>query len=254
MTRVPRWMVVGLLMASGAAAAESVPATVEWAERVNLGVPVSGVVHSVAVELDDRVSQGQELLRLEATPFEARAKRAEARLRLAQAAHAEQTRALERAQELYDRGALSNVELDHARLQAVEAESGLHAAEAEAEIARFELAKSRIVAPFDGWVVARAVNAGEIVSSELAPQPLLTLARADAFVARARVTRSALDTLAKDQAVRVRSGDRTVPGTVQRIGHAPEPGGSEPLYALDVRFAATDGAPRVGDQVSVEWP
>jgi len=248
------WVAVGFLAIAGVVGAESFPATIEWAERVNLGVPVSGIVEAVAVEVDDRVSQGQELLRLEATPFKARAKRAEARLRHARAVHAEQARALERATELYDRGALSNVEFDHAKLRQVETESGLHAAQADVEIARFELEKSRIAAPFDAWVVARAVNAGEIVSSELAPKTLLALARADAYVARARVPRAALAGLDKGQAVSVRIGEHAVAGTVQRIGRTPEAGPEGAQYTVDVRFQAADGAPRVGDAVTVEWP
>ncbi|MDH3638531.1 MAG: efflux RND transporter periplasmic adaptor subunit [Gammaproteobacteria bacterium] len=248
-----RWAAVGLLGLAGSAGAESVPATVEWAERVNLGVPVSGIVEVVAVDVDDRVSQGQELLRLEATPFKAHAKRAQARLRHAQAAHAEQVRARERAEELYERGALSTVELDHAKLLAVEAESARRAAEAEVEIAQFEMEKARIAAPFDAWVVAREVNAGEIVSSELAPKTLLTLARAGVYVARARVSRAALDTLDKGRVVTVRMGERALAGTVHRIGREPEAGAGQPQYAVDVRFQAADVAPRVGDAVTVEW-
>lgn len=71
---------VGLLI-SPLTIAASLDAKVEWAERVSLSVPVSGIVSQVTVETGQNIKPGQILLRLDQDPFktalqEAKAKKA----------------------------------------------------------------------------------------------------------------------------------------------------------------------------------
>ncbi len=252
--RVRRWAAIAMLAGAAPAAAGSFPATVARAEHVNLSVPVSGVVAAVTARVGDRVRRGDELLRLEATPFEARAKRAKARLTQAQARYAEQERALKRAQELYDRGALSTVELDHAKLAHVEAASALQEADAALEIARYELDKSRLIAPFDAFVVVRDVHPGEIVSSALAPRTLVTVAPLGVYAARGLVARPTLAALPRGQAVTVRIGEHDFSGQVHSVGGAPQSGDTEPRYPVEIRFRTTANLVHPGDAAIVEWP
>ena len=76
---------LGLVMAAAAAgqpalAAQELQATLHWARRVELGMPVSGVVQEVSVARGQHVAAGQALVTLDPRDFEARLAGASARL------------------------------------------------------------------------------------------------------------------------------------------------------------------------------
>jgi multidrug efflux system membrane fusion protein len=252
-TRVLCFMV--LASVALAPRAESTPAVIDWAQRVPLGVPVSGVVQSVAVRPGDRVAAGARLLNLDPTPFDASLTAARARLEQAEADWAEAERAFQRTQELYDRGVLATVELDHAKLDHTRARTALEVARSDVAVAQYRLDKSSLVAPFAAWVVAVDAEPGQVIASALQPPTLLVLGRAGRYLAQSRVSAEVAARFAPGTAVPVLASGSRYDGVVRSVGLEPVAAGSggDPLYVLDVEFASGDVL-RVGSSASLELP
>lgn len=237
------------MLAAAAPAAADYAATVHFARRVELGLPVSGVVERVEVRSGQRVSKDQVLVALEATPFQAAVEQAEAEVARAAAAHTEAARDYRQAQELYDRTVLSAVELENAKLAESRASADLKRARARLKQARYELAHSVLRAPFDAWVLEVRAQPGQSVVNTLAAAPLVVLAAYGEFEARARVPLAALEGLRVGQAATVGVEGRRYPGRVQGVGLEPVNGGT---YEVRVVFTA-DERLRAGTPAHVEF-
>lgn len=147
---------------------------IEPRERVVVSTPVAGILIEVTVERGDRVLEGQVLARLETEVEEAavavaRARaQAEAELHAAETRFALETRRLERTQELFGKGVVSDLELDEAQSSMAMAEAEWLAAKEgkqlmELELARAEAALRRrtIRSPMSGIVGKRFHAPGE---------------------------------------------------------------------------------------------
>lgn len=121
----------------------------EAEESVVLTSEVSGVIESVAFSDGQRVRAGELLFQLRDAPERARLAEAEAELRLAEDE-------FRRTKALADKKTVSVAELDRAT-------ATLAAAQARRDLARAELDRLRIVAPFDGVLGARMVSPGDRV-------------------------------------------------------------------------------------------
>lgn len=119
-------------------------------EEVTLRPEMSGIVDEIAFTEGELVEEGRVLVRLRAQDVVARAERAEAQLQLAQ-------REAERQQSLGQRQAISRSELDQSK-------SSLEVARADFHIAKAELAKTEVRAPFTGVIGLRAVSEGGYVT------------------------------------------------------------------------------------------
>ena len=103
------------------------------------------------------------LLRLDSRGFQAAVDGAEARLDRARPTLQEARREVERAQELYDLGVLSDHELQLTRIALSQADAEYRLGEAGLTQARLDLEYSALRAPFDGLVLETHVAAGETV-------------------------------------------------------------------------------------------
>ena len=138
--------------------------TVEADRTAAVSSRVMASVTSVLVKAGDTVKAGQVLLEID--PQTARGQEAQAKGALAQAKAglvlAEKN--YERFKALQKGGSASDLELDMARMQYEQAkgavEQGSGAVEAASSVAR----ESRVVAPFDGRVSARLVEAGDLAA------------------------------------------------------------------------------------------
>ena len=245
--RLPALLLALLLPLSAFAA--DVPAVVAWAQRVELGMLVSGLISEVHVRAGQRVSKGDPLVSLDRRGFATQVSRRKAEHDHAKAMLEEAEREDERAIELYDRTVLSDFE----RNQALVALKAARAAESRARAAlveaRLDLERSVIRAPFAGMVLSTNAAPGQSVVSELQSQPLVTLA--DVRKLRARGLVSA------EQAGQLELG-ATVGATLRgaaveaRVGHVgfepvsrPDRGVSSELF---VDLAVQTGQPlRVGE-------
>lgn len=120
-------------------------------ESVIVRPEISGRVTEIAFQEGDDVGEGDVLVRLDDSVLRARLAEAEASLVLSRTNY-------QRAQQLYERKTASAVVRD-------EALAKLREDEASVALARAELDKTRILAPFDGTVGLRVVSVGDYVSA-----------------------------------------------------------------------------------------
>lgn len=150
-------------------------------ESVVLRAETTGVIEGIGFQEGAEVSAGTVLFRLRDDEQQARLREAEAQLQLAQ-------QAFDRAKALAGKNITARAELDQAT-------ANLAAARARADLARIELERTEIRAPFDGVMGARLVSPGDRVtrSTDLAaieavaqlrlafavPEPIVEWVRAD---------------------------------------------------------------------------
>jgi len=158
--------------------------------QVDISSELSGVVRSVAVVENQRVTKGEVLAELDTTRLSAQIERAEASVKSAEAkvlesktTLTETKQAFTRAEQLLKRGMTSEQALDTATAARDRADANVAMAEANLAIAQAELkqqqadlVKSKIYAPIDGIVLTRSVNPGQTVASSMQAPVLFVLA------------------------------------------------------------------------------
>jgi multidrug efflux system membrane fusion protein len=165
-------LMIALLSLSGLLAAET---DARQERELKLGTLVSGVVAEVKVREGQQVRAGAVLVVLDQRAFQARLNRTRAVASRAAALFAEALREEKRARELYDRGLLSDHELQQAQIGRLEAEARKAEAGEEETQARLDLERSRILAPRDGRVMEVKTWKGQPVQNALSIQTLIVL-------------------------------------------------------------------------------
>jgi multidrug efflux system membrane fusion protein len=169
------WVGVVVLLISGVGSAQAdIDARIYWGKRIDMGMPVSGVVAKVPVDAGMRVGKGDELLVLQQTPFKTALIEAKAGVVQAAGARKIARRDYDQTKDLYDRGLISTVELQNAQLKKEAKEAAYTAARAKLERAQYELTHSVLRAPFDGLVLDKRVEAGQTLVSTQQVQTVLT--------------------------------------------------------------------------------
>lgn len=145
-------------------------------EEATVAAQVSGQIEKSLVDLGDRVSAGQELALIDTTSYEALVRQSAANLARANAAAANAERNLKRVRELQQVSIASTSELDAAVSEAGKTQADVKAADAADAIARLNLERSRVRAPFDGAIAARIAANGDYVS---VGAPIIRLVKTD---------------------------------------------------------------------------
>ncbi|WP_142850001.1 efflux RND transporter periplasmic adaptor subunit [Telmatospirillum sp. J64-1] len=158
-------------------------------ESVIIRPEIAGRVSEILFQEGERVRQGQLLLRLDDTIDQAAVAQAEANLALARSNR-------DRTQQLHERGAAASRSRD-------EAEATLRVDQAQLELARAQLEKTRIHAPFDGIVGLRKVSVGAYVAPG---QDVVNLENIDPIKVEFRIPEVHLGALAVGQPLTV-TGD-----------------------------------------------
>lgn len=228
-------------------------ATIEWARKSALATPVSGVIVAVHAEVGAAVKKDSVLLTLDAQPFTAEVKRAQAQVTQARVTLTEAKRDREQADELYQRTVLSTVERDNAHNRFARAEAALAQAQAELAQAQYRLRHSELRAPFDGWVAARNAEPGQTVAATLEPPVLIVLVGRGEYLARAQVPAADLANYKVGQAASVQVGGKRYRATLKSIGFEPVKN-TDRLYELAFGFGADDAALRPGQAATVSAP
>lgn len=134
-------------------------------DSATVAAEVEGRVEKTMAEFGDRVKEGQEIALVDTDTYAALANLAAARVQQARAADVAAGHELQRQQELRRSGIASPADFDAAVAAADEARAAVKAAEANEVVARLNLERSRIRAPFDGAVADRVASAGDFVKS-----------------------------------------------------------------------------------------
>ncbi|MCZ8184401.1 MAG: efflux RND transporter periplasmic adaptor subunit [Beijerinckiaceae bacterium] len=241
--RVSRGPILASVSAEGVLAAREV---------THVPAPFAGQVIELFAETGDPVQAGQVLARFDATPLAARRDEARAALAEAQAARAlaeaqvERTR-LEmgraRSGSLPDAPPLAGVEAD---LRLAEAQRAIAAARIDRESIRLReseaaLALAELRAPFDGVILSRAVEAGQIVSPA---GPLFVLARSLRLVEiQAGIDQAETGRLRPDQEAEIAVAahpERVFRGRLKRIGPERQEAGGKVSYRLVIEVPNED--------------
>ena len=152
------------IQANALASGPVVTGSIQPERKADLRAEVSAVVLQVLKENGDLVRRGDVLVRLDPTSIRDNLQSAEANVRNATQALDQAERNLQRLKTLRDSGMTSLQALDDAEVRRNAAQSELAASHARAVLARQQLERTTVRAPFDGVVSDRKVSAGDTAS------------------------------------------------------------------------------------------
>jgi RND family efflux transporter MFP subunit len=257
--RIARYLgavAVMLMCTASLQAAVQLSGRLEWLHKVELRAIENGVVEQVLVTQGQHVAKGDLLLRMDQRQAKANALQAKARVARAVIAVEDAERALERAQELYDRGLIAVEELKDAQLQHAAAVADHESAKASQAAADVMLERTELRAPFDGVVVARNAYNGAVIYKTLQQAPLVAVAPTDRMLARVLVTADVLRRYRPGQSAKVNLRGREREARIYSLGVEAvriDPEGA--VYELDLVFdSKPDEILRPSEFVQVTLP
>ncbi len=124
----------------------------------------TGTLMFLGVEEGDRVKKGQVVARLEDSDVAATLQRARENLRVAEADLKDAKQSLERERILLNEGVVAQAEFDAAEARYNRVVASIDAAKFAVKEAEVAVENTRIVAPFDGTVLKKNADVGEIVA------------------------------------------------------------------------------------------
>ncbi len=201
------------------------PGSVVSSDRVEVSSRLSGYVRKLAVHEGEKVTKGQFLFAVDPTGVKAQIRRAQAGLAKAKAALAGARENYERYQNLYRQQAATKERFQEMETAYHVAQGEYQAAEAALAAASTQIKYAEVRSPFDGLVVARPVDDGQLVAPGV---PVLVLEDPVHLQVKAQISEPAFVHLALGQSIRVdfegpEGGLRTVTGTVDRLVAAADP-------------------------------
>jgi RND family efflux transporter MFP subunit len=152
------------IQASALSSGPVVTGSIQPERKADLRAEISAVVLQVLKENGDVVRRGDVLVRLDQTSIRDNLQSAEANVRNATQALDQAERNLQRLKTLRDSGMTSLQALDDAEVRRNGTQSELSASHARAVLARQQLERTVVRAPFDGVVSDRKVSAGDTAS------------------------------------------------------------------------------------------
>jgi HlyD family secretion protein len=194
----------------------SATGTLEAVTTVAVGTQVSGTIQALNADFNSIVRKGQVLARLDPSLYQSAIDQARANLQRAVAdldrlkvAQLDAQVKRDRARELSGRQLIPRADLDAAEMEVRSADAQVRSsaaqvtqAKATLEQAEVSLAKTVIVSPIDGIVIARNVDVGQTVAASLSAPTLFVLAAGlDEMQVKANVDESDLGAIKEGQPV-----------------------------------------------------
>jgi len=215
----------------------AVEGTVHARHRAEISTRLMARVTEVPVELGTAVRAGQTLIRLGIDDIAANRAKAEAAVSVARAARDEAARQAARMDTLLAEDVVARVQRDQAHLGLTQAESQVAMAEATLREVETASGYARITAPFDGVVVARTADPGDLAAPGM---PLLTIESTGAREAVLALPPEAAAGVVEGETLEVTSREgRTAGGIVRAVA-----GGADPMTrTVEVRVA-----------IPADWP
>ncbi len=139
--------------------------TVEPWKRSVVASEVEGVIRDFPAKEGRRVKQGDVLAHLRMETLAIQLDAASASQREASARHEQARRDLIRIRALFDKALVTNKEFDDARSEERALRERLSQLDADIRRVRDQIAKSKIVAPFDGWITRELTEVGQWVEA-----------------------------------------------------------------------------------------
>lgn len=236
-----------LVTADSLALTVRVEGTVRARHRAEISTRMMARVTDVPVELGARVRAGQTLIRLGGDDIAANRATAEAAVTVARAGRDEAARQAARMDTLLAQDAVARVQRDQAHLGLTQAEAQLAMAEASLHAVETAAGYARIPAPFDGVIVARTVDPGDMAAPGMA---LLTIESDGGREVALTVAPDVAERLTPGARIAVATRDgRRADGIIRAVA-----GGADPsLRTVDVRVTVPASWP-TGVSVTAEIP
>jgi RND family efflux transporter MFP subunit len=228
-------------------------ATLQWASRSSLSLPVSSVVQEILVKPGQRVSKGTTMLRFDQRLFRAELSAAKAMVERYKPGRDEAERELERQLELFERTVTSQVELDTAKIDFAEKDALYNNARALYQQAVIDLEYAELVAPKDLIVIRPRVSVGQSVVNTDQAAPLVDIADADKWMVSVVVKPEEIELLEVGKQVEVMSDKKKMSGMVTMLDVMDDEKGS-PIYRIEVTInAQKNDSLRLGKKVKLSW-
>lgn len=186
-----------------------------WQEAI-VGAEIGGLrLTDLLVDVGDKVKKGQLLATLQQDSVAADLAQSRANLAEASAALAEATANADRARRVQGKGTMSEQQTANYLTAELTAKARVEALRAKVHSDEIRLAQTRVLAPDDGTITARAATLGAVVQTG---DVLFNLIRKDRLEWRAELPAVELARIEPGMAVKLQSsGDHQLAGTVRRV-------------------------------------
>ena len=232
------------LLCIGSVQALTLNGFTEFSMSTAINASTAGLVQSVHVAPGQKIKQGELLLQIDKTPYEAAEERAQAVLQSLQTAVDTAQLELDRAQELYDRDSLSQVEMKYAENKYSAAQGNYKAAQADLKLAEYHLNRTRIVSPINARVIRVNTSKGQYVNPEVESSALLTIVSSSSMSAVAVLNSDQWNPSLMNKKATVKYRDKVYQGQVNELGFVRvEQTGGLPAYEVRVLFSTNDVIP-----------
>lgn len=144
--------------------AVSIIGTLYPKDTATIAAQVAGTVEKTLVDFGDRVSAGQELADIDTASYEAHLQQEEGNVAKTEANLTNARQDFQRVQNLNKNGIASQADFDRVNAALAQADADVKAAHGALAVARLNLERSRVNAPFDGGVSQRFVGKGDFVN------------------------------------------------------------------------------------------
>jgi len=222
------------------------PASVIGKHEARLAAETVGVIAALPVDVGDKVSKGQVLVRLDSRDAELALARAEAGLAQSRARLDMAEAQLKRAMALQEKKFISAEALTLRETEVAGARADFKAALANRDTARRGVEKCTLQAPFDAVVRSRSAQQGEFVSPGA---PLLLLVGTTDLQVAAQIQINDAEGLKLAQDIEFVSGAGRLPLTLVRLSGVL----NREARTLEARFAFSQDALPPGSEGRIVW-
>lgn len=188
--------------------------SVEALQSAQLGFEITGTIQDIRVDEGDSVRKGEVLATLDTARLNAAKQQAQANLSVATANAKFAAVTYQRVFDARRAQAVTEQQKDEAREGRDVSAALKQLAKAELASIEIELAKSKLLAPFDGVVIERLVDVGTVVNSG---QPIVELQQQGQLKVRVAVTPAVADSLKVGEQQQVMVNDRMYLALVDAI-------------------------------------
>ena len=201
-------------------------ATLEAKQVATLVPSLPVPVRTVNVRIGDRVAKGDVLVTLEADKFSQGLKQAQATVEIARAQIEQAHTNARRFEALSAESAVTPAEYEQVQTALTMARAQLSQAEAGVEVAQEQLSDTELRAPFDGLIIARNLEPGEMATGGAMAGPPLRIADMSALRVVAEIGELHAGRISAGQQVQVRVDalpDETFTAIIERVNPAVDP-------------------------------
>jgi RND family efflux transporter MFP subunit len=222
------------------------PAEVQALNDSSIAAEVSAVVLSVHADVGQAVAKGDLLLELNPVDYQLNLKQAEANLVSSQARSSQAKAKLSRAKTLGDNQYISADELLERETDVLVFDAQIQANDVAVSIARRNLDKCSLRAPFDGVVGKRMAQVGSFVRNG---DPLIEVTQIDQFELDAEIPDSQANEIRLTNSLRFESRGQSWPVELLRLSPVIDSQGR----TRKARFTFSNDAPAVGRSGELVW-